>query len=134
MSDDVDSVRPDSGDPTGVLPVVRPSLADLLAGEPVPPFAFLVVLSGAARGETLVVDRLPASLGRSPDADLVLGDESVSRRHAVLRGDRAALEVEDVGSSNGTSINGNPMVGALTLLDGDLVTFGSATCLVKRVG
>ena len=52
----------------------------------------------------------------------------------MLRGGRSTLEVEDVGSSNGTSINGNPMVGALTLLDGDLVTFGSATCLVKRVG
>ena len=45
-----------------------------------------------------------------------------------------ALEIEDVGSSNGTSINGNPMVGTLGLLDGDLVSFGSATCLVKRVG
>ena len=134
MSDDVVSDQPDPADATGVLPVVRPSLADLLAGEPAPPYAFLVVLSGAARGQTLVVDRLPVELGRSADADLVLLDDSVSRRHAVLRGDRGALEVEDVGSSNGTSINGNPMVGALTLLDGDLVTFGSATCLVKRVG
>jgi len=134
MSDDVVSDQPDPADATGVLPVVRPSLADLLAGEPAPPYAFLVVLSGAARGQTLVVDRLPLELGRSADADLVLLDDSVSRRHAVLRGDRGSLEVEDVGSSNGTSINGNPMVGALSLLDGDLVTFGSATCLVKRVG
>ena len=134
MSDDVVSDQPDPADATGVLPVVRPSLADLLAGEPAPPYAFLVVLSGAARGQTLVVDRLPVELGRSADADLVLLDDSVSRRHAVLRGDRGSLEVEDVGSSNGTSINGNPMVGALSLLDGDLVTFGSATCLVKRVG
>ena len=64
----------------------------------------------------------------------MLADHTVSRRHAVLRGDRDALEVEDLGSSNGTSINGNPMVGALTLLDGDLVSFGSATALVKRIG
>jgi pSer/pThr/pTyr-binding forkhead associated (FHA) protein len=134
MSDDVVSDLADPADATGVLPIVRPSLADLLDGEPEPPFAFLVVLSGAARGQTLVVDRLPAELGRSVAADLVLADDSVSRRHAVLRGDRSSLEVEDVGSSNGTSINGNPMVGALSLLDGDLVTFGSATCLVKRVG
>lgn len=134
MSDDVVSAPPDPAEPTGVLPVVRPSLADLLAGEPAPPYAFLVVLSGAARGQTLVIDRLPVELGRSADADVVLLDDSVSRRHAILRGDRGALEVEDVGSSNGTSINGNPMVGALSLLDGDLVTFGSATCLVKRVG
>lgn len=130
MSHDADDVQ----DATGVLPIQRPGLSDLLAGEPELPHAFLVVLTGDARGTTLVVESLPAELGRSPEADLVLVDDTVSRRHAVLRGDRTALELEDVGSSNGTSINGNPMVGALGLLDGDLVTFGSATCLVKRVG
>lgn len=124
----------DPQDLTGVLPVSRPQLTDLLEGEPTPPFAFLVVLTGSARGTTLVVDRLPVELGRSPDADLVLADDTVSRRHAVLRGDRDCLEIEDLGSSNGTAINGNRMAGALTLLDGDLVSFGSATALVKRVG
>lgn len=124
----------DAQDPTGVLPVQRPGLADLLQGDPPPPYAFLVVLSGPVRGTTLVVDSLPAELGRAPDADLVLDDDTVSRRHAMLRGDRDGLEVEDLGSSNGTAINGNPMVGSLSLLDGDLVSFGSATCLVKRVG
>lgn len=130
MSDDVADVQ----DPTGILPEARLGLADLLGGEPDVPYAFLVVLTGAARGTTLVVDTLPAEIGRSTDADLVLADDTVSRRHAVLRGDRASLVVEDLGSSNGTSINGNAMAGALSLLDGDLVTFGSATALVKRVG
>jgi pSer/pThr/pTyr-binding forkhead associated (FHA) protein len=130
MTDDADELQ----DPTGVLPVQRPQLGDLLEGDPQPPFAFLVVLTGPARGQSLVVDHLPAELGRSPEADLVLADDTVSRHHAVLRGDREALEIEDLGSSNGTAINGNPMVGALTLLDGDLVSFGSATVLVKRVG
>lgn len=130
MTDDVAEAQ----DPTGILPVTRPVLADLLEGAPAVPLAYLVVLTGPARGMTLVVDTLPLELGRSPEADLVLPDDTVSRRHAVLRGDRRVLEVEDVGSSNGTAINGNPMVGALTLLDGDLVTFGSATVLVKRVG
>lgn len=130
MTDDPGQVQ----DATGILPIQRPGLSDLLAGEPELPYAFLVVLTGDARGTTLIVDTLPAELGRAPDADLVLVDDTVSRRHAVLRGDRTALEIEDAGSSNGTSINGNPMVGTLGLLDGDLVTFGSATCLVKRVG
>ena len=130
MSDDVADVQ----DPTGILPEARLGLADLLAGEPDVPYAYLVVLTGAARGTTLVVDTLPAEVGRSSDADLVLADDTVSRRHAVLRGDRSTLVVEDLGSSNGTSINGNAMAGALSLLDGDLVTFGSATALVKRVG
>lgn len=130
MADDVGDVQ----DPTGVLPLSRPPIADLLAGAPELPYAFLVVLSGPARGTTLIVDRLPAELGRSPEADLVIEDDTVSRRHAVITGDRVALEIEDLGSSNGTAINGNPMVGALTLLDGDVVSFGSATALVKKVG
>lgn len=130
MTDEPDDMK----DATGVLPVQRPGLADLLEGEPPLPYAFLVVLTGSARGTTLMVHTLPVELGRSPEADLVLDDDSVSRRHAVLRGGRDSLQVEDLGSSNGTSINGNPMVGALSLLDGDLVSFGSATCLVKRVG
>lgn len=129
MSDDVGAQ-----DPTGVVPVVRPQLADLLGGDPPVPHAFLVVLTGPARGEVLVVDRLPVELGRSPDADLVLPDDTVSRRHAVLQGERGAVEVEDLGSSNGTSINGNPMIGSLRLLDGDLVSFGQVTVLVKVVG
>jgi len=130
MSDDVARAQ----DSTGVVPIVRPQLADLLGGEPPVPHLFLVVLTGPARGDVLVVDRLPVELGRSPEADLVLADDTVSRRHAVLRGDRGAVELEDLGSSNGTAINGNPMVGALRLLDGDLVSFGSATVLVKQVG
>lgn len=130
MNDQADDVQ----DATGVLPIQRPGLSDLLEGEPPLPYAFLVVLSGTARGTTLVVGSLPAELGRSPEADLVLDDDTVSRRHAVLRGDRQGIQLEDLGSSNGTAINGNQMVGALSLLDGDLVTFGSATCLVKRVG
>jgi pSer/pThr/pTyr-binding forkhead associated (FHA) protein len=130
MSDRVDEPQ----DPTGLVPVMRPQLADLLDGDPPVPYALLVVLTGAARGQVLVVDRLPAELGRAPDAGIVLADDTVSRRHAALRGGRGAVEVEDLGSSNGTSINGNPMVGALRLLDGDLVSFGSATVLVKQVG
>lgn len=130
MSGDGDEVQ----DATGVLPVQRPGLADLLEGEPALPLGYLLVLCGPARGTTLILTGLPAELGRSPDADLVLDDDTVSRRHAVLRGDHEGLELEDLGSSNGTAINGNTMVGVLSLLDGDLVSFGSATCLVKRVG
>jgi len=130
MTDDVADVQ----DATGVLPETRLGLADLLAGEPELPYAFLVVLTGPARGTTLVVTTLPSELGRSTEADLVVPDDTVSRRHAVLRGDRTSLVLEDLGSSNGTSINGNAMAGELSLLDGDLVTFGSATVLVKRVG
>ncbi len=126
------SVDEVSAEHTGVLPVTRQGLADFLEGEPVLPVAVLLVVSGSARGTVLVVDELPAVIGRSAEADLVIDDDTVSRRHAVLHGDRSALEVEDLGSSNGTTLQGNPIAGSLSLLDGDLAGFGSAMVLVKR--
>ncbi len=131
ISDPPDDQAPD--DVTGVLPQVLLRLDDFIAGEPTLPLAYLLVVTGPARGTTLVVDRLPLVVGRSDEADLVIPDETVSRRHAELRGDRSALEVEDLGSSNGTTLRGNAIVGSLALLDGDLVGFGSAVCLVKRI-
>ncbi len=48
----------------------------------------------------------PLVIGRQPDADLVLPDEAVSRRHARLAFEGDELVVEDLGSTNGTYLNG----------------------------
>ena len=120
-------------EPTGMVPRVETRLSDFLGGRPELPFALLLVVAGDARGAVLSVEELPAVIGRSHDVALTIGDETVSRRHAELRGNRNELEIEDLGSSNGTTLNGNDMVGAVTLHDGDLVGFGSATVLVKSI-
>ncbi len=135
MSDgdgDADEGAPRS-EPTGVVPMVPVRLADFLGGQPPLPCLLLLVVSGPARGETLAVTDLPAVIGRSSGADLVVDDDTVSRRHAELRGHRGAVEIEDLGSSNGTTLNGNPITGSLLLRDGDLLGLGSATFLVKRI-
>lgn len=116
-----------------MVPQLVVRLSDFVAGDPVLPHALLLVVGGAARGEVIPVCDTPAVVGRSQDVELTVADETVSRRHAELRGDRECLELEDLGSSNGTTINGNPVAGALTLHDGDLVGLGSATLLVKIV-
>lgn len=129
-------VTDDSGppsEPTGMVPRVEARLADFLGGDPPLPYALLLVVAGEARGQVLRVNALPAVLGRSADADLTVGDETVSRRHAVLDGDRSHLEIADRGSSNGTTLNGNDLAGAITLHDGDLLGLGNATLLVKRI-
>jgi hypothetical protein len=67
--------------------------------------------------------------GRQPDCELVVDEPSVSKRHAVLRWDEAAARctVEDLGSTNGTFINGSIRVRKETpLRDGDVVSFGEA--------
>jgi DNA-binding NtrC family response regulator len=70
-------------------------------------------------------------IGRAPDADVVLADASVSRRHAAIElGDQ--LAIEDLGSANGTAVRGR-RVDARTPLDfGDPVQLGSLTVLVVR--
>ncbi len=66
-------------------------------------------------------------LGRGEDADIVLDDPGVSRRHAEVRvtvdGPRLVASLRDLGSTNGTFVDGQ-RAGVLELVDGSLVTLG----------
>lgn len=74
--------------------------------------------------------RLPpgqrVTVGRSDDAQLVLPDTSVSRRHATLEGTTGGIEITDAGSANGTVVNGKEVVRWM-LTDGDVVQIGTFT-------
>ncbi|MEU5213130.1 FHA domain-containing protein [Streptomyces sp. NPDC020742] len=77
---------------------------------------------------------LPAArttrIGRAPDNDLVVDDLSVSRQHAELRAGSEGFEIVDLGSHNGTYLNGQP-VDRAPLIPGDIVGIGhSAFALV----
>jgi pSer/pThr/pTyr-binding forkhead associated (FHA) protein len=72
-------------------------------------------------------------VGRSLGADIVVADEAVSRTHATFRVDGQTLVVEDLGSSNGTLVNGEPIDSPCRLAPGDIVTVGS-TELEVQVG
>ncbi|MCX5447350.1 MULTISPECIES: ABC transporter ATP-binding protein/permease [Streptomyces] len=77
---------------------------------------------------------LPAArttrIGRAPENDLVVDDLSVSRRHAELRAGAEGFEIVDLGSHNGTYLNGQP-VGRAPMIPGDIVGIGhSAFALV----
>jgi pSer/pThr/pTyr-binding forkhead associated (FHA) protein len=68
-------------------------------------------------------------VGRQPDCDLVIDDPSASKRHAAIRWDRALARctVVDLGSTNGTFLNGSMKVRSeMPLRDGDIVGFGEA--------
>lgn len=64
-------------------------------------------------------------IGRGHDADLQLEDESVSRRHARLAMQESQPVIEDLGSQNGTFVNGRAIVGAARLAIGDRITIGT---------
>jgi pSer/pThr/pTyr-binding forkhead associated (FHA) protein len=62
-------------------------------------------------------------IGRGAEADVVVDDPGVSRRHAEIRMDGGSAVVRDLGSTNGTFVDGE-RAGALRLADGSTVTIG----------
>ena len=75
----------------------------------------------------------PVILGRAPECDLVVLDETISRRHAQLNAYEAGIEVRDLGSSNGTLLNGAAIEVALAG-EGDTLTFGAAAFTLRAAG
>lgn len=65
-------------------------------------------------------------LGRSPKCDVFIADQRASRRHAELRWDGEVTTLNDLGSANGTLLNGRRVTAPETLRDGDEVAIASA--------
>ncbi|HLJ59325.1 MAG TPA: DUF3662 and FHA domain-containing protein [bacterium] len=81
--------------------------------------------SGAA-GREFPLDRPVMTLGRRPDQDIVLDDPSVSRAHARIEIAADAASILDLGSTNGTLVNGRPTGSApVPLRPGDRVQIGT---------
>jgi hypothetical protein len=72
----------------------------------------------------------PMVIGRLPECAIVLSDPNVSRRHAEIRRVGEAVVVTDLGSTNGTRVNGIP-VREQHLATGDEVTVGSTTLVYE---
>jgi diguanylate cyclase (GGDEF)-like protein len=70
-----------------------------------------------------------ASIGRGEEASCVLDDSGVSSLHATLRFESGRFVVEDVGSTNGTFINGSRLTRARALEEGDRIQLGEASVL-----
>ena len=81
----------------------------------------------ASDGSAVVPISLNSSLlGRALDCDLRFSNYEVSRRHAIIRRKAGEATIEDLGSSNGTSINGDRLTtSAAVLTPGCLITIGS---------
>ena len=74
-----------------------------------PAGASAIVLSGFYEGLEVKLDRPRFVIGRGRKADLVLAEVTISRAHAAVGFDGDGFFVEDLGSTNGTLVNGSPV-------------------------
>jgi hypothetical protein len=93
--------------------------------------AELVVLDDDGKPkERISITREPVVIGRLSSSDVVLSDPNVSRRHAELRRDSGRWLLVDLGSTNGTLVNGK-LAKEHALNDGDRIAFGTSELLFK---
>ena len=129
----MDSVRPD--DPDGSIEIDTMVLhrASMPSGLSV---GFEVhVVEGVDAGRTFLVhpsEPSRALLGQSPSCAIRLKDPMVSRRHAALEPDGTYLRLTDLNSTNGTRVNGMPIVEVL-LQGGERLELGDTVLRVERV-
>lgn len=102
-----------------------PAPAEAEEGEPV-----LVLISDDEDVEIRPVDRR-VRIGRQSDNDLVITDPGVSRHHAEVTNENGSCTLRDLGSTNGTIVNGN-VITEHALRDGDRIALGSAVVEFRR--
>ena len=95
------------------------------------PLASLLVRSGDAKGERLSI-RVPiANVGRGEYNDLIIADASVSTMHAKLQSRDGIWVVADLGSTNGTFVDGQLIDGEVPLGPGATIRFGEVATLFE---
>lgn len=91
-----------------------------------PPGAILVVHSGITEPGQITLDEMTHVLGRLPHADIGLENPFVSRKHAQIGFSENGYFIRDLGSKNGTYVDGHRLGGDPRILEGgELVEFGA---------
>lgn len=81
--------------------------------------AMLILREGQGMGTRWTIDHDSMIIGREGDCDIVLSSRQVSRNHARIRRSGGRHILEDLGSKNGTFVNGRKLTEPYTLQDGD---------------
>jgi len=90
----------------------------------------LKVLEGAKTGTKIAVKKDEFLVGRSQKCHLCAGSSSVSRRHCAITRQDATVSIQDLGSRNGTLVNGEKIAGKVPLSSGDEIGIGTLKMLV----
>ena len=100
---------------------------EALSARPAP--GIQVVSMDGAHAVRLIRSR-PLEVGRDAGCDMVLGDPSVSSRHARLHFEQGQWWLTDLGSTNGTWLNGARVAEPMSIESGDVVQFGRIDVLI----
>lgn len=91
--------------------------------DPRPKIPCLTVLEGTGVGEVYKIEKDVIMLGRDSKCDIAIMEDGVSRQHAKIEKQGINCFISDLGSTNGTSVNGNPIDRA-KLAEGDKIRLG----------
>ena len=90
----------------------------------------LVMQTGPTPGRDIPLQKSELFIGRDSSNDIVINDAEVSRRHARLFLQGSSYMLEDLGSTNGSFINGQRLVGPIAIRPGEIITLGERINLV----
>jgi hypothetical protein len=116
---------PKSADDAGSTRAISSHTADRMGIEQAPGTELIVLDDSGNPRERISVTRSPITIGRLSTNDVVISDSNVSRRHAELRKADGRWTLVDLGSTNGTVVNGK-LAREHSLKDGDRISFGTS--------
>ena len=84
-------------------------------------------------GERHQLEHARTVIGRGSEADITVADNGISRRHLEIGWDGRRAQVRDLGSTNGSKLNGRPLTQPTPLNPGDTITLGRTTVIFNVV-
>lgn len=93
----------------------------------------LVIAEGKEAGREFEFDQASVLIGRTNECDVILYETGVSRKHAQISEEVGGFFIEDLGSANGTRVNGETISGRLALKSGDAISLGPVLFNFKPV-
>lgn len=90
----------------------------------------LKVIEGAKEGTKIAVKKEEFLIGRSPKCHLCAGSTAISRKHCAIIRHKSKVGLKDLGSRNGTLLNGNKIRGEVELSSGDEISVGPLRFLI----
>lgn len=90
----------------------------------------LIMRSGPTPGATFALEGDQIDIGRDSSNGIVINDAEISRRHARLTFQGGKYVLEDLGSTNGTFVNGQRLAGPRVLKSGEVVSFGEQIVMI----